>query len=113
MFLSSCTLISIFMCLQMSLNLYISILSFSEVFFQWVWAGCFILQWLMGYLGLALVFVWGGFSAGVGGGGGGHGRSAIVLWGLDTFLIFPNFLGSYVLGHSATREATLIYHVYK
>ena len=107
------------MCLQMSLNLYISILSFSEVFFQWVWTGCFILQWLMGYLGLALVFVWGGFSASVGrgfilaGGGGRPGRSAIVLWGLDTFLIFPNFLGSYVLGRSAAREATLIYHVYK
>ena len=53
------------------------------------------------------------FWRGGGGGGGGAGRSAIVLWGLDTFLIFPNFLGSYVLGRSAAREATLIYHVYK
>ena len=82
-----------------------------------------------GYLGLALVFGWGGtrqgslvsvfqgffaiigemfIFAGVGGEGGAvHG--AFILWGLDTFLLSPNFLRSYVLSHSASR----IYYVYK
>ena len=36
------------------------------------------------------------------------------LWGLDTFLMFPNFLrSSEVLSRSATSEATRIYHAYK
>ena len=41
-------------------------------------------QWLAGCLEVALFFVWGG--------GGGAGGWAIILWGLDNFLIFPNFL---------------------
>ena len=41
--------------------------------------------------------------------GGGAGHQAIILWRLDTFLIFPNFLRSQVLSRSATRR----YHVYK
>ena len=45
--------------------------------------------------------------------GWGTGRWAIILWGLDTFLIFPNFVGSSVLSRLATREATRIPHVYK
>ena len=36
---------------------------------------------------------------------------AIILWSLDTFLIFPNFLR--FLSRSATREAARIYYVYK
>ena len=43
----------------------------------------------------------------------GAGHWAIILWGLDTFLIFPNFLRSLVLSRLATREATGIYHVCK
>ena len=35
---------------------------------------------------------------------------AIILWSLDIFLIFPNFLRSEVLSPSATREVTRIYH---
>ena len=35
---------------------------------------------------------------------------AIILWSLDIFLIFPNFLRSEVLSLSATREVTRIYH---
>ena len=57
----------------------------------------------------ALVFAWGGalrwkfgfYFSGVLGQdwrnfhfGGGDARWGIILWGLDTFLIFPNFLGS-------------------
>ena len=38
----------------------------------------------------------------------GAGRWAIILWGLDSFLMFPN-----VLSCSATCEVTRIYHVYK
>ena len=62
-----------------------------------------------GYLGLALVFVWGGALRGRGGVGfclsavfllvlaeflfwWVEWRWAIILWGLDTFLMFPNFL---------------------
>ena len=37
---------------------------------------------------------------------------AIILLGLDTFLIFHSFLRSYVLSRSATRDVTRIYHVY-
>ena len=37
----------------------------------------------------------------------------MILWGLDTFLTFPNFLRSYVLNRSATREAPRIYRVYR
>ena len=78
--------------------------------------GCGLgLRWVAGCLGLALVFVWGG-ALRWGGGGGvncyffgtfllvlakfwrGAGRLAIVIWGLDTFLIFPNFVS-----RSATR----------
>ena len=75
----------------------------------------FCLRWLAGYLGLAVVFVWcsaqqgkfGFYFSGVffrywrgfrfGGGwgeGGGVGHWAIIIWGLDSFLIFPSFLGS-------------------
>ena len=43
----------------------------------------------------------------------GTGSWAIILWSLDTFLIFPNFLRSKVLGSSATHETRCIYHVYK
>ena len=59
----------------------------------WFW-GLGGRQWLAGYLGLALVFVGGG--AGRGGGGlvSGAGGWAIILWSLDTFLIFHNFLCS-------------------
>ena len=42
---------------------------------------CMGLQSVAGYLELALVFMWGLFCMGT-----------INLWGLDTFLIFPNFL---------------------
>ena len=66
--------------------------------------------------------------------GGGPGRWAIIPWGLDNFLIFPNFLGSldffFLCGHKgpprgenavgsldlgclATREATGTYCVCK
>ena len=41
--------------------------------------------------------------------GGGAVHGAFILWGLDTFLLSPNFLRSYVLSHSASR----IYYVYK
>ena len=41
----------------------------------------------------------------------GAGRGAIVLWDLDDFLIFPNFLRSQVLSCSAACEATPIYHI--
>ena len=49
--------------------------------------------------GGGLVSVFRGFSTSVGGafilaGGGVAGRGAIILWGLDTFVIFPNFLRS-------------------
>ena len=37
------------------------------------------------------------------------GHWAIILWSLDTFLIFHNFLRFLVLSRSAPR----IYHVYK
>ena len=36
------------------------------------------------------------------------GRWAIILCRLDTFLMFPDFLRSWVLGRSATRETTRI-----
>ena len=42
-----------------------------------------------------LVSVFHEFSAGIGGAfvlAGGTGRWAIILWGLDIFLMFPNFL---------------------
>ena len=54
-----------------------------------------------------------GSSAGVGKSlfSGGTGHWGVILWGLDNFLIFPNFLR--FLSRSATREATRIYHVYK
>ena len=45
--------------------------------------------------------------------GGGTGHWVIILWSLDTFLIFPNFLRPLVVSRLATREATRIYHVYK
>ena len=60
---------------------------------------------------------WFPLALGGGGGfnfGGGAGHCATILWGLDTFLISPNFLRSLeVLCRSATREVTRIYHVYK
>ena len=43
-------------------------------------------QSVMGYLGLALVFTWGGALQ-----RGGGGLISIILWSLDTFLISPNF----------------------
>ena len=51
----------------------------------------------MAHSGKVLVSVFQEFSAGfvkAGGGGlcGGAGRWVIIPWGLDTFLIFPNFL---------------------
>ena len=46
-------------------------------------------------------------------GGGGAGRWAIILWGLDTFLMFSNFLISKFLSRFAAREGTRIYRVYK
>ena len=66
------------------------------------------LQSVAGYLGLALLFVWGAHRGGdlvtvfrgVFGSAGeflfwrGSGHWAIILWGLGTFLIFPNFLRS-------------------
>ena len=57
------------------------------------WFSCCAGQSVAGYLGVAPVFV------GVGGGGGGvncwgAGRWAIILWGLGTFLMFPNYLRS-------------------
>ena len=94
----------------------------SHFFLQFV-ALLSLLRSVAGYLGLALVFLWGGTPRGgliavfrdffcwcwqnfyV---GAGTGRWAIILGGLDTFLIFPNFLRSSVLSRSATR----IYHVY-
>ena len=36
-----------------------------------------------------------------------------IIWSLDTFLIFPNFLRSFVFSRSTTPEANGIYHVYK
>ena len=46
--------------------------------------------------------------------GGRAGRCPTILWGLDTFLVSPNFLRSLeVLCRSATPEVTRIYHVYK
>ena len=45
--------------------------------------------------------------------GAGLGTGHWTLWGLDTFLIFPNFLKSEFLSCLATREATLVCHVYK
>ena len=36
-------------------------------------------------------------------------RQAIILWSFETFLIFPNFLRSYVLSHLAIHEATNTY----
>ena len=68
-----------------------------------------VLQWLAGYLGLALVFVWSGaqwerFSFCFSGVfcwywgsfhfGGGTGRWTGILWDLGTFLVFPNLLRS-------------------
>ena len=49
---------------------------------------------------------------GGGGGGGGAGHWPFILCGSDTSLVFPNCLGSLVLGRSAARGATLVYHVY-
>ena len=60
----------------------------------------------MAYGGRGLISVFRGFSPSIdgafcfggvgflvwGGGGGGAGGWAIILWGLDNFLIFPNFL---------------------
>ena len=89
------------------------------------------LQWVAVYVELALVFVWCGERQGAvdfcfSGDffwywgfhlgfcfGWGTGLWAIVLWDLDDFLIFPNFLRSQVLSCSAACEATPIYHIYK
>ena len=56
------------------------------------------LRWVAGYLGLALVFVWGGAQLG-GGGVSSRVGGALVFGGglgaglsLDSFVIFPNFL---------------------
>ena len=40
------------------------------------------------------------------------GQNKLIIRGLDTFLVFSNFLGFWVLSRSAAREASLIYHVY-
>ena len=76
--------------------------------FEGVWGeleseGGFRGQSVTGCLGLTLVFVWGSVA----------GRWATILWGLDTFLIFPDFLRSSVLSRSSTREVTRVCHVYK
>ena len=42
----------------------------------------------------------------------GVGHCGIILWSLGTFVIFPNFLRSWGLSRSATRETIRIYHVY-
>ena len=98
----------------------------------------FGLRSFAGYLGAALVFVCGGLLrgalisvfqggfAGFGGvvafGGGGWvlgcrcvglGCRSVGLCGLETFLIFPNFLRSEDLSCLATRQGNSIYHVYK
>ena len=74
----------------------------------------------MAHSGKVLVSVFREFSAavvraggGVFAGGGGAGRWAIILWGLDTFLMFSNFLISKFLSRFAAREGTRIYRVYK
>ena len=36
----------------------------------------------------------------------------IVQWSFEIFLIFPNFLYSYVLSHSAALEPAHIYYIY-
>ena len=41
--------------------------------------------------------------------GGRTKHETIISWSFEIFLIFPNFLRSYVLSHSATCEATRIY----
>ena len=76
--------------------------------FEGVWGGLesewgFQERSVAGYLGLALVFVWGGVA----------GLWATILWGLGPFLMFPNFVRSSVLSRSATREVTRVCHVYK
>ena len=50
-----------------------------------------------------LVSVFHEFSAGIGETfilAGGTGRWAIILWGLDTFLMFPNFVSLKSFGNS-------------
>ena len=56
----------------------------------WLWFSCGVVQFGVG----GLISVFRGFFASIGGvfilaGGLGAG---IILWGLDTFLLFPNFL---------------------
>ena len=67
--------------------------------------------------GKGLISVFWGVYAGIGGAcilaGGLSAVLAFYVWGLNTFLIFTNFLKSLVFIHSATREATRKYHVYK
>ena len=43
----------------------------------------------------------------------GLGARYWTLWGLETFLIFPNFLKAEVLSCLAIREVTRVCHVYK
>ena len=52
----------------------------------------------------------GAFGAGSGfhvGYGGSAGRWAIILWGLDTFLMFPNFLSLKSFGNSLSTSYIL------
>ena len=58
---------------------------------------------IRGVFEAALVFMWGSPLR-----SGGDGHWVIILWGLDTFLIFPNFLRSWILRRFATREATRV-----
>ena len=76
----------------------------------WLWFSCG-----MGHSEISLISIFQEFSSNIHKAFilGGAGRWAIVLWGLDRFLIFTNFLISQVLSRSATREAYRIYHVYK
>ena len=46
----------------------------------------------IGHSGASLISVFQEFSSSIGKTGGGAGRWAIILWGLDSFLMFPNFL---------------------
>ena len=83
----------------------------SRDIWDWLWFSCG-----MGHSEISLISIFQEFSSNIHKAfilAGGAGRWAIVLWGLDRFLIFPNFLISQVLSRSATREAYLIYHVYK
>ena len=89
---------------------YVIVVNFGWVYFHWV--SCW-LRSVVGYLGRGVVLFWVGAWRGGGRGlarhfsgafftsigeffvlAGGGWVLGIILWGLYTFLIFPNFLGS-------------------